>query len=228
MLAVPAAHSGSQPVLGAGMTRALPGRARPGGSRLKVSAVATAASDSGALAGHSALICVSEDRGLAGRVFCRGTFLVYLAAKDTVNHLVMPAPGAERGATQYALASEPGLLQCPLLTDIGDFSRGFYPVDLRVGEQVSRQQPLGLRAVAAAPDLHGGAPRSSTARPHSTRCPLRRALAASSSASRGLPIPGGPATTTSRPRPASASASQPCNAASSWSRPARLPGPGTA
>ena len=75
---------------------------------------------------------------------------------------------------------------------------------------------------------NGGAPRSSTARPHSTRCPSRRALSASSSASRVLPMPGGPVSTTSRPPPASASASHPRSAASSCSRPARLPGPGTA
>ena len=53
---------------------------------------------------------------------------------------------------------------------------------------------------------NGGAPRSSTARPHSTRCPARRAPPASSSASRVLPIPGGPVSTTSRPWPARASA----------------------
>src|SRR5713101_1943707 len=65
----------------------------------------------------------------------------------------MPPPGTVRGATQYPLASEPGLLQRPLLTDISDLSGGFHPVDLRMGEQVSHQQPLRRRTVTTSPEL---------------------------------------------------------------------------
>ena len=72
----------------------------------------------------------------------------------------------------------------------------------------------------------GGAPWSSTPRPHSTRCPSRRAWPASSSASRVLPIPGGPVTRARAPWPARAADRLPRSSASSCSRPASSPRPG--
>src|SRR6185312_16772647 len=68
-------------------------------------------------------------------------------------YLVVPPSLAERGAAQDALASEPRLLQSPLLSHIGDLGGGLDAVDLRMGKQVADQQSLRLRTVAESPEL---------------------------------------------------------------------------
>ena len=70
---------------------------------------------------------------------------------------------------------------------------------------------------------YGGAPASSQTRPHRTRWPRSRAIDASSSANRLLPIPGSPPSRTRRPRPDAASASASRSSSSSRSRPTNGP-----
>ncbi len=68
---------------------------------------------------------------------------------------------------------------------------------------------------------NGGAPASSQPRPQRTWCLRSRALAASSSARRLLPIPGSPPRRIRRPWPSAASASASTSSWSSRSRPAK-------
>src|SRR5579859_4599027 len=74
-----------------------------------------------------------------------------LITQHAVQNAVVPAAIPEARPAQHTVLVEPGLLQCPLLGDVGYLRRRLDPVDLGVGEQVAHQQPLrpGTRTLAA-------------------------------------------------------------------------------